>query len=348
MAVVDYFVSLGGNDTTGDNWTNAMTTIQGAIDLITPGIITDDITIHVEGGDITATPPVQITYTGNVKIEGIRMLGEDACLVIEPDSNAGATTWNDDNYRGNAAGVPYDPIYSPFVSTQTGTWDIKEDMRPVVIQGTFEIRDSGLIEICGIKFDGNSSDSKIEASNDSDVEFVYCHFYGENCMVKIVGKEGVLENCYFEENRIAIMCAGKSVIDLRGDNYIENAWQFGIYAMMDAAVQISPWYEHPLVHFTTEIKTTGGRQKYAAIKAIEKSMIKVWQDMDEYDIEIGHLKIYHESDKISANYYGVMLESMSLLSGDEKIDFLMKNTKGEDVEIPAAQQVVTDASSNVS
>ncbi len=56
--------------------------------------------------------------------------------------------------------------------------------------------------------------------------------------------------------------------------------------------------------------------------------------------------IYHESDKIGANYYGVSLETMSLLTGEEKIDFLMKNTKGEDVEMPVAQQVIADESSS--
>ncbi len=56
--------------------------------------------------------------------------------------------------------------------------------------------------------------------------------------------------------------------------------------------------------------------------------------------------IYHESDKISADYYGISLETMSLLTREEKIDFLMKNTKGEDVEMPVAQQVIADESSS--
>jgi Right handed beta helix region len=340
MAVVNYYADSGKADDTGDglSWANAKKHIQALIDLITVGIVTDDITIHVKG-DIS----VPMIYEEDLKITGIRFIGEDACLVIQTGSATPDTTcaWNENNYEGADK--------SPFLNTAASdSWNIKTDTRPVVITGTFDIEDSGKIEICGVKFDGDSADGKIAVGDDCAVKFVYCHFYGEQCMTMCqANSSGQFENCYFQENRCAIMCMSKSVVTLIGDNYIENPWQYGVYAMMGSTVCILPWSEQPLVHFTTEIKTTGGRQKYAAIKAIEMSAVKVWNGWEDYDIEIGHLKIVHESDKIGANYYGVMLESMSLLSGDEKIDFLMKNTKGEDVNIPAAQQIVADTSSNV-
>ncbi len=332
MATVNLYVSTTGNNTTGDSWTNAMTSIQGAIDLITD-TVTQEVIIHIEGD---YSSPIE--YSEDVKIRGIKTVGADASVTIQPGSNS-TTTWDNDNYEG-ADKSPFDS------AAASDTWNIKTDTRPVVIKGSVEVTDSA-IQIQGIKFDGDSAEGYLKVDRRSMLKAIYCHFYGQKSMAMIYGKSFThIENSYFEENRVGIFIGGKSWLTLEGDIYIENAWQYGVYVLMDSLVQISPWDEHPLDYFTTEIKTTGARDKYSAIKVIEKSHFKVWNGWEDYDIEVGAVKIYHDYKLISPQYTCIMLESDSLLSGTEKIDFLMKNTKDEDVPIPLANQIALEEDSN--
>ncbi len=218
---------------------------------------------------IIMTTPVG--YNEDLTFKTIHCFGEGN-IVIEPGKSGDAVVWNSTSYSGGT--------YSPFLYPPAGTWDIKEDTRPSIIKGSIELKNTKGVEFRGIKIDGDDDNNCVIMNSQSYAKMTYCHFYGEKCACEVMANSvAVIENSYFQENRMSVFVGAKSWLTLEGDIYIENAWQYGIYALMDSIVQISPWNEMPLEHFTTEIKTTGARKKYYAVKAIEKSFIKIWNGL---------------------------------------------------------------------
>lgn len=141
-----YYVDNDKTDDSGagTSWATAKKTIQDAVNPITG-------TLSGENFICLKSDAADATYGGDVIIEGVRVVGANAKLIIEPRHSDDSTVlWNQTVYN--------DHTYSPFQSGTSGTWDIKTT-RPVTIPAQIEIRNSGTVEIRGVHFDGDSGEN---------------------------------------------------------------------------------------------------------------------------------------------------------------------------------------------
>lgn len=311
---VDADTGLDGNS--GADWANAKEHIQAAVDLIT-GAVSDETTIHLKSGTTAS-------YTGDVDIVGINRQGKDGGFVIQPE------VWNDSNYS-SMKGDPFN------ATPDTGTWDVRADDKPCELELEIKI-DNSEVTILGMQIKG-----KVEVSNKGQVKLKYCQVEGEDSMVFANGMGGaVLENCYLRDLPIGAVAYAKSSIFLAGQNYIENPFVHGIWALIDSTVIVAPWDDNPSDCYTTEIKTTSPRQaEFAAIKLVAKSYLYIKDgDINPWDVSVANIRVVHDLDTLPATYYGAVLESASTLQGASLMSFVTKNKKGDYVDMPAGQQIV--------
>ena len=315
----NYFVDpVSGDDTHPGTEVSPKKTIQGAVDLIT-GVINDVTTIHLKD-DTTH-------YVDSVMIRGIRCIGKNARFVIQTE------IWNDVKYEG-AQDDPY--------GTQAD-FDIKSE-KPVVISADMEIEDSTGVELCGLGYNGTTDDAQLKINGQSKVQAKYCRFEGMDASVLSMGGAiTVLENSYFLDNVVSIILMAMSGLMLSGNNFIENATHRGIVAMIDSTLWITPWGLHPLQYYITEIKTTRPRvSKYAGIHlGIGSTLFVQSNSMDIIPLPvIGRVAIHHDMADFNSEYYGVIMESKSLLVGMKNMIFTMLNTKSETIQMPESQTIV--------
>ncbi|MDP8223084.1 MAG: hypothetical protein P9L99_06975, partial [Candidatus Lernaella stagnicola] len=147
-----------------------------------------------------------------------------------------------------------------------------------------------------------------------------------------------LENCYLDSMPLPVVAYANSTVSLMGDVYIVNPFITGIWALVKSNVYIAPWTEKPMDYYTLQIKTTSPRQTdFAAIKAVGSSYVFVKSgDINPWDLSVSRVEITNDLDVLPPNYYGVVLESASLLQGASLMSFKTKNKKGDYVDMPAA------------
>jgi hypothetical protein len=327
-----YLNSDTGNDgNAGTSWATAKKHLYAITPLIND-VIVAPTTIHFAA---TSTP-----YDGDAMLAGVRCIGEDAALYLEPDTEAGTIIWNEANYDG--------AVFDPFAPGETGTFDIKGD-KEVTYNGSLTIRDSRGVEIRGLRFlSSGDTSSLVMITNGSLVTAKYCLFEGDESMLSALTSQVVSENNYFKGNGMALAVGLGALLRLLGDNYIEDPKLMGILASGRSHVHIGPWTLHPRDFFTTEIKTTKPTLKdFIGIKLALDSLLVV-QDDDILPIfvNIGRLAIRNLRQMLPAKYYGILLESASKVMGLDNISFTTYNSKGEEVDMPEAHTIVTRPKAN--
>ena len=100
--------------------------------------------------------------------------------------------------------------------------------------------------------------------------------------------------------------------------------------------------EQPFDKFTLEVRTTKPRKKeFAALKAAINSTITIQDDSWHPSLStVAAVKIVNDCRFLNPEYYGVVLESKSLLTGAGNMRFSTLNAKGDQVVMPRAQRVV--------
>jgi len=310
----DYYVDAdsGSDANGGTSWGDAKEHLQAAIDLIT-GVVNDQTTIHLKAGTTAE-------YTQEVTIRGIRPLGADAGLTIQPE------IWTQSNYD-DADGDPFN------ATPATGIFDITADDKPCVLTMDITVIDS-VVDFLGMEFEG-----KLTSQEMAHVLVAYSRFEGEDAMAFANGYGGLtLENCYLDSMPLPVVAYANSTVSLMGDVYIVNPFITGIWALVKSNVYIAPWTEKPMDYYTLQIKTTSPRQTdFAAIKAVGSSYVFVKSgDINPWDLSVSRVEITNDLDVLPPNYYGVVLESASLLQGASLMSFKTKNKKGDYVDMPAA------------
>ncbi len=106
--------------------------------------------------------------------------------------------------------------------------------------------------------------------------------------------------------------------------------------LIDSLVFVAPRDDHAPDFFMAEImKPRSQRRKFCAIKqAINSRMTMKDQDVNPWDLSIAQVKVVNDYSKLGQKYYGAVLESRSMISGADNIDFTTKNAKGEYEDLP--------------
>ena len=306
-----------GNDgNTGADWANAKEHLQAAVDLIT-GVLTDEVTIHLKSNTTAA-------YGETVDIYGIHGVGKDARLIIQPE------IWTAANYD--------DDDGDPFNATPgAGTFDITADDKPCVLEKEITIENSR-VEFRGMEFRG-----KLTVQNRSDVVVIYSRFTDDESMAFANSNASLaLENCYLNEMPIPVVAYGNSTIALLGSNYIINPFITGVWALLGSTIYVAPWEADPQGFYTLQIKTTPPRKAdFAAIKAVAKSYVHIKDaDINPWDLSVAKVEVVNDMTTLQPNYYGVVLETASVLQGADNMSFTTKNKKGDYVDMAYEQQIV--------
>jgi hypothetical protein len=320
-----YFVDAdSGNDANdGLAWGTAKEHIQAAIDLIVAPLTTETV--------IKLKSNTSAAYEEDVTIKGIFALGADGALIIEPE------VWTSSNYE--------DVNGSPFNATPgAGAWDIKGLDKPCELKLNFHVEHS-FVEFRGLRFKG-----QLMTLGNGFAKVVYSQFDDEEAMAFANAMGGIeLENCYLFDLPYGAVATSRASLTLTGDNYIENPFLHGIWAQIDSMVTVQPWGEDP-DYYTTEIKLTSPRSKdFSAVRLTSKSYMYIKDgDINPYDVSVAAVKIINDLEKLSEKFYGVLLESGATLQGAGQMSFVTKDTKGDYVEMPAAQQVLVETDDNPS
>ena len=321
---IEYYVDAdsGSDGNGGTGWGDAKEHISAALELIT-GTITDETIIHLKKGTTAA-------YSGDCDIQGVTCLGDDSKLIIQPED------WDQTKYE-DASG---DPLGG------AGDFDPKTDPT-VILELKITVTNSTDVELRGLGFLGEDDNAGVEAHGKSEVTANYCRFEGVNAqLLTRLGAEAMASNCYFLDNMFAVTAAYKSMVMLAGDNYIEDAVYWGVGAIVDSTVVIIAWPEHQFEYYTTEIKTTTPRtRQYAGMKAVAGSTICV-QDETLHPMMplVSHVHIRNDQHVLKSDYFGVQIDSGSLLSGADGITFTTLNAKGDATDMPEANRIVAATS----
>jgi hypothetical protein len=309
-----YYVDAdsGSDANGGTGWGTAKEHIQAAIDLITSPI-TDNTVIKLKAG--TTNP-----YEEDVEIGNIVRHSAAARLAIEPE------VWNQDNYD-DVDGSPFN------AASGVGTWDIKADDKPCVLKLNIKVENT-FLQILGVQLEGALQCFGMALTN-----VIYSRVTGEDSMLFANGFGGIgIENCFLYDLPFGMAANGKATLTLNGNNYIENPFLYGIWANLESSVYVSPWG----AYYTTEIKTTMPRLKdYAAVRLTSKSYMNIKDgDINPFDVSIANVKVVNDLEALGDKYYGVLVESASILDGASLMSFVTKNKKGDYVDMPEGQQIV--------
>ena len=186
-------------------------------------------------------------------------------------------------------------------------------------------------------FDGQA----ILADRYCNVVVHYCS--GTDCSLGFVAtdfSDMSLYNVYVHENRIGVVSGFRSLVRIIGQNYINDNQRFGVAATHNSTVLFMAWEDNPS-KYVTQIKTTVQLLKYAAIKAQYGSTVDV---MDSYieddDIPVAHVQILNATAYRSSQYFGVALDSLSLITGTENLSFADPAINDGQDTVPKGQQIV--------
>ena len=318
---IDYYVDAdsGSDANGGTGWGDAKQHISAAIDDLITDVITDTVTIHLKSSTTNS-------YTDDVEIRGITCIGSDARLVIQPEN------WDETKY-GDASGDPLG-----------GAGDFDPKTTPTVeLELKLTVTDSTGIELRGLCFLGEDVDAGIEVAGQTSLTIKYSRIEGQKAgLLSRMGPVVMVENCYFLDNITAVSAFYKSQVILSGSNYIEDAVYWGLGAMVDSTVVVVAWPDHQFEYYTTEIKTTTPRtRQYSGMKAVAGSTICV-QDETLHPMMplVAHVHIRNDHHVLKTDYYGVQLDSGSLLTGGDGITFTTLDAKGDAVDMPEVNRVV--------
>lgn len=90
----------------------------------------------------------------------------------------------------------------------------------------------------------------------------------------------------------------------------------------DSGVVFFPWDEHPFTFYTTKVKTSAPRKKFAALRAAVGSVISIQDEsLMPTALSFAYVRIINNHRTLSPNYNGVLLESKSLLTGAANMSF---------------------------
>jgi len=323
MAINYYVDPDDGNDSNDGSDLHPKEHIQAAVDLITD-VITDTVTIHLKSNATNK-------FTGDVTIQGILPVGKEAQFIIQP------TIWNQTNYD-EADGSPYNPVDG------VGDFDITADDKPCILDLDMKVTFSG-VQIRGLHFEG-----KLDVSGLGYARILYSRFETENSMSFAHSKgEIALENCYLFDMPIPVVAYDGGGIKLIGANYIIDPYITGVWALLDSKVVVEPWDLHPTTHYKLQIKTTSPRKAdYAAIKLVGRSFMYVKDaDINPWDLEIAQVEIVNDLEVLPGNYYGIVIENASILQGYGNINFKTKDQKGDYVEMPEADKIVSSSTGTI-
>jgi hypothetical protein len=311
-----------GNDGNVGDLEHPVKTIPGAV---------SKITAPFSGEKIILLKNDLVHYTDNIEINGISCFGAEAKLVIQP---------LDFDYSKYIAATQ-----DPFGGT--GGWGI-DGVKPVKINAKITVKNSNEVEFRGICFGSGNDNAGCEALNQGLVSYRYCRFEGEKSGVTaFLDSKARIENCYFIENKLSVNCSGKSMVVFAGENYIKDAAWRGVMVTVDSTVWFFPWTERPRSKYITTIETLAATiGKYAAIDASVRSVIFVQTQIPpeligDGTVALAKVKILNSlHENLPPDYFGVILDSGSILTGFSNMTFKTPNDKGDSVDMPEDQKVV--------
>jgi hypothetical protein len=266
-------------------------------------------------------------YTDDVEINGIVCLGKDVNISIQPFD------WDEPKYLG--------AVDDPFGGS--GGWGIAY-AKPVKIDARIQIKSSSGIEFRGICFGSNGENAGLEVMMGS-AYLRYCSFEGKKAgIISWMNSSVIAENCNYDGNNVPIQCRANSLFTLAGENQIKNPIYRGIVVSLNSAVWFFPWMElaHTkfLTTFLTDQATFG---KFAMIEASVRSSVFVQTpiapEMAGGQTAMAKVKILNSYETLAPDYFCVILDSGSQLTGFSNMSFQMKNLKGDTVGMPLAQRV---------
>jgi len=328
--MADYYVDSTKVDDSGDGLSmgNAKKHISAALGLVA-NPLTEVTTIHLMTGD------VYTEENGLVSFRNIHPANEEAKLIIQPSN------WMEGSYESAA---------NPFGGAEP--FDITGD-KPLSLEICFYFNNCGGIELRGLHFDPNDDGKEMNvkaAGGNSEIVFKYCSFQCADMGLIVSGPSMVsFEMCFFIGNVYTLTAANGATVALAGDNLFADPMLGALRAIDRASINVNPWQYGKGRYYTTTINTTTThKEEFHAILLQDASSLRIPGDpMFPLDIYHGRVVVNHDGTKLPKNYYGVKLESKSLVSGADNFEFTMKNLKGETVEMPVAQQIMIDEGQDV-
>lgn len=323
MAIEIYVNAATGNDDTGDGSSGSpyQHISRAVADVANP--LTEVTTIHLMTGD------VYTEENGLVSFRNIHPANEEAKLIIQPSN------WMEGSYESAA---------NPFGGAEP--FDITGD-KPLSLEICFYFNNCGGIELRGLHFDPNDDGKEMNvkaAGGNSEIVFKYCSFQCADMGLIVSGPSMVsFEMCFFVGNVYTLTAANGATVSLAGDNLFADPMLGALRAIDRASIDVNPWQYGKGQYYTTTINTTTThKEEFHAILLQDASSLRIPGDpMFPLDIYHGRVVINHDGAKLPKNYYGVKLESKSLVSGADNFEFTMKNLKGETVEMPEEQWFVS-------
>jgi hypothetical protein len=229
----------------------------------------------------------------------------------------------------DTSSAAYEDGYSPL--NTGGDFDPTEG-RPCTIPGIQVDRWARNIEVCGVAIKpGEDFGFGVYALGQSQIVLDYCTIEDGQMGINAgqTSRVGV-KNCVIDSCNYGILATDGSAVTLVGDNYIQDSITAGIYAYYKSAITIRAWDDQPLDRYTTKISTTARRRNYCAVKAECDSVVSVSDPrfLQSYD-PMAQLVITSEAEFNAPEYYGVVLESRSMLDGAANVTFKGKDEDGK-------------------
>ena len=313
MADIYVNADTGNDANTGtDPSTDAVKNISRALELVADPL-TEETTIHLAGAC-----DAQLDYGDDgdteVDLENINIQGEGE-LTIQPG------IWVEADYESGDG---------PFANASPSqSWD-PTDTKPCKVPH-IRIENTKRISIKGVEIEGNGDNGVYIGDNATQVEIHYCTISEGTYNVLAMGYSSAqVCNSYLTTSMIGIAAMHFSSVVLQGENYIEDCIKYGLFATNNSKFSIFAWEEKPLIFYTTKIYTTLSRRDYAAIKAKVNSTVFIGEESELVTNEssVG-VQILNEFEFNASKYFGVILESQSLIAGAERITFAGKDSSGD-------------------
>jgi hypothetical protein len=316
MAIVNYYVQPNGDDNnSGQSHAEAKATINGVISALADPIA-DEVCVNIFQ-NTCENPNVYQETGGLAKLVGLRGLGYDSKLTIRTYYMTGDPPsvyhyFNDSAY--NSGSDPYDlgGEYDPMAAKPVAVCSmlIRNCSIPICVKGMWIMPSS-------------SQPFAIQAENSSDVNIVYTTVndrvggFGsvKNSFVTVEGSASMVNNW-------GAVCGYGSQMVLLGSNYFYDSKNGGILCHTHSTVIFRFQNTGSQNRFVTGIFTITPHRKYAGMKAMANSQLVVEDpDVNPSQERSAIVTIFDEKRSPGPEYYGVVLESMSMLLGAANVKF---------------------------
>lgn len=336
MATDIYVDSFSGVDTNGgtDMTTDAVKTISRALELC-GNPITEEKTIQLQIGTCSS-PRLYLEPEAMIQFVGIR--GASVRVAGTPPAYT--------NSVGSLTIKPYgwdQPIYEDVDGLDPyglgGTWN-PGGGKPLYAQRLRFVDCSIPIKIYGLGFVGSAAGYAVEVDKGCDVTLAYCSAQNWAAAYMVhSGSKMVLENCYAFRNNMAVVAAEGGHAFFVGDVTLMNSLKYGILCYNNARATFRAWNLDHTNRFTTDIRTTTPRKEYAGMKLMARSTVVVEdKDINPTQIEAATVRIVKETLAENKAYYGVVLESGSILLGADHFSFADASHMDGRVTVPEDMQ----------